>query len=206
MMFFEERKKLAKFAKTLYDRKITNSAGGNISIKMNDNYFIMTPTLMSENYHADLRPDQILVIDNDENVVEGDGKITREINMHMACYQENPKVGSVLHAHALESMTFATMGINMPNLIEATQKLGTIKCLPYEKATTIELANRVRAQVKKDMQIPKAYLLNKHGILILAPTLEKAYDFAERLEWNAKIAKEAFIYSKLEELTKVEHV
>lgn len=197
MLYQCEREKLARFAKNLYDRKITNSAGGNISVKINDKHFIMTPTLMSENYHADLRPDQILVIDRAENVIEGDGNITREVNMHMACYEENSEIGAVLHAHALESMTFATIGIDMPNLTEATKKLGKIKCLEYEKATTMELANKVRKEVREDQQIPKAYLLNRHGILITAATLEKAYDMSERLEWNAKIAKEAFVYEHL---------
>lgn len=201
MLYFDERKKLAKFAKTLFDRKETNSAGGNISMKINDRHFIMTPTLMSENFHADLRPDQILVIDQGENIVEGDGKITREINMHMACYHSNPKIGAVLHAHALESMTFATLGIDMPNLTEATQKLGKIKCLPYRKACSQELADQVRKEVAKDHQVPKAYLINKHGILVTAETIEKAFDQAERLEWNAKIAKEAFTFKKLELLS-----
>lgn len=201
MLYFNERIKLAKFAKALFDRKETNSAGGNISMKINDHHFIMTPTLMSENYHADLRPDQILVIDQDENIIEGDGKITREINMHMACYQTNPRIGAVLHAHALESMTFATLGIDMPNITEATQSLGRIKCLPYKKACSQELADQVQKEVAKDQKVPKAYLINKHGILVTAETLEKAFDQAERLEWNAKIAKETFVFKKLEQLS-----
>ena len=201
MLYFNERKKLAKFAKTLFDRKETNSAGGNISEKINEDHFIMTPTLMSENFHANLRPDQILVVDKNENIVEGDGELTREINMHMACYRTNPKIGAVLHAHALESMTFATIGIDMPNLTEATQKLGRIKCLPYKKGCSQELADQIGKEVKEDMQIPKAYLINKHGILVVDSTLEKVFDQAERLEWNAKIAKEAFAYKKLKSIS-----
>lgn len=197
MLYQNQREKLVRFAKNMYDRKVTNSAGGNISVKVDEDHFIMTPTLMSENFHCILRPDQILVLDKNENVLEGDGKVTREVNMHMACYEENPGINAIVHAHALESMTFATLGIDMPNLTEATQKLGEIKCLQYRKATTMELANLVRKQVKEDKQVTKAYLLNKHGVLVTGPTLESAYDMTERLEWNAKIAKESFVYEQL---------
>lgn len=197
MLYQSEREKLANFVKNMYERKVTNSAGGNVSVKIDENHFIMTPRLMSEEFHCNLRPDQILVIDRNENVIEGDGEVTREVNMHMACYEENPEIGAVVHAHALESMTFSTLGINMPNLTEATEKIGTIRCFKYHKAMTMDLANAVREQVRKDKQATKAYLLNRHGILVTGPTLEKAYDMAERLEWNAKIAKEKFVYEKL---------
>lgn len=197
MLYQSEREKLANFVKNMYERKVTNSAGGNVSVRIDENHFIMTPRLMSEEFHCNLRPDQILVIDRNENVIEGDGEVTREVNMHMACYEENPEIGAVVHAHALESMTFSTLGINMPNLTEATEKIGTIRCFKYHKAMTMDLANAVREQVRKDQQATKAYLLNRHGILVTGPTLEKAYDMAERLEWNAKIAKEKFVYEKL---------
>ncbi len=197
MLYQSEREKLVKFVKNMYERKVTNSAGGNVSVKVDENHYIMTPRLMAEDFHCDLRPDQILVLDKDANVIEGDGKVTREVNMHLACYEENQEIGAVVHAHALESMTFSTLGIDMPNLTEATQKIGTIKCFKYHQAMTMDLANTVRAQVRADQQATKAYLLNRHGILVTGPTLEKAYDMAERLEWNAKIAKESFVYKKL---------
>ena len=181
----------------MYDRKFTNSAGGNVSVKVSDEHFIMTPTLMSQNYLCNLKPEQILVIDNNENIIEGSGKITREINMHMACYEENSKVGCVVHAHALDSMVFACMGLNMPNISEATQKLEDIRCLEFAPATSPELAMVVRKEVRQDQTIPKAYLLRKHGVLVVGATLEKTYDMLERLEWNAHIAKEYLIFKQI---------
>ena len=50
----------------MYDRKFTNAAGGNVSIKVSDDHFIMSPTLMSQNYLCDLNPEQILVIDKEK--------------------------------------------------------------------------------------------------------------------------------------------
>ena len=56
------------------------------------------------------------------NIIDGYGGITREINMHMAAYEENAKINCVIHAHALNSMVFASMGLDMPNISEGTQK------------------------------------------------------------------------------------
>ncbi|MTW85983.1 hypothetical protein F3157_09970 [Virgibacillus dakarensis] len=199
MLFQKEREHLADVVKKMFNRYETNTAGGNVSVRMNDEHIIMTPTLMSQEHHCDLSPYQTLVVDMDENVVEGDGRITREINMHMACYKLNREIGCVLHGHALNSMVFATMGMDMPNLTEATQKLGEIKCLDFAPATSEELAEKVRSYIesKGPDAVLNAILLNKHGVLITDKNLTKAYDIMGRLEYNAYIAEKALLFDKL---------
>lgn len=199
MLYKQEREELTKIVKKMFDRYETNTAGGNVSVRMNNDHIIMTPTLMSQKYHCDITPEQILVVDMDENIVEGDGGITREINMHMACYKENEKIGCVLHGHALQSMVFASVGMDMPNITEATQKLGEIPCLEFAPATSPELAEKVRKYIEgqdKD-KVNNAVLLKKHGVLITDINLEKAYDILGRLEYNAYIAAKALIFEKL---------
>ena len=55
----------------------------------------------------------------------------------------------------------------------------------------------VREAVKKDQAIPKAYLLRKHGVLVVGSTLEKTFDMLGRLEWNAKVAKEYLVLKQI---------
>lgn len=199
MLYEKERKNLVKIVKNVYDRFGTNAAGGNISERINDQHIIMTPTLMSQDYLCDLSPFQILVVDMDENIIEGEGRLTREINMHMACYKAHPEIGSVVHGHSKESMVFATLGIEMPNLTEATQKFGQIPCLPFHPATSKELADEVRQHVVSlgnDVKA-KAMLLDSHGVLVLDETLNKAHDSLERLEYNAYIAYKALVADRL---------
>lgn len=199
MLYHKEREDLCKVVKTMFDRFETNAAGGNVSVRMNENHIIMTPTLMSQAKHCDLTPEEILVVDMQEQKLEGDGKITREINMHMACYRERKDIGCVLHAHPKESMVFATIGMDLPNLTEATQKLGRIPVLPFAPATSMELALIVKEYVAnlKDESIPKTMLLNKHGILVLDKSLRRAYDMLERVEYNAYVAAKALIFDAL---------
>lgn len=198
MLYAEERKTMCEIAKTMFDRFQTNAAGGNLSLKVSDEHIIMTPTLMSQNYRCNLSPFQILVVDKDLNIIEGEGRLTREINMHMACYEENPAIHCVIHAHAKESMVWASMGKEMPNITEATQKLETIPCLDYQPATSPELAAAVKAFVaeRNPDKIPAALLLERHGTLILDKSLEKAYDMVERLEYNAYVAYKMLLLSR----------
>lgn len=78
--FENERKDLALVAREMFNRKNTNVAGGNISVRLTANatinygavhivagkdYLIMTPTMMSEFWYAKLQPAQILVVDFD---------------------------------------------------------------------------------------------------------------------------------------------
>lgn len=199
MLYEKEREDLAKIVKTMFDRFETNAAGGNVSVKMNEEHIIMTPTLMSQAKLCQLSPYEILVVDQKNEVVEGDGKVTREINLHRACYNENPEIGCVLHAHPKESMLFATLGIDLPNLTEATQKIGRIPTLEFAPATSKELAEIVRKHVAnlKDKAVPSASLLNKHGIVVLETSLHKAYDLLERIEYNAYVAQKAMVFDAL---------
>lgn len=206
MLYQKEREDLAKVVKVMFDRFETNAAGGNVSVRMNEKHIIMTPTLMSQAKLCDLSAYEILVVDNNNEVVEGDGRVTREINLHRACYTENLKVGCVLHAHPKESMLFATLGMELPNLTEATQKLGKIPTLDFAPATSPELAEIVRAHVIAlgGAAVPSASLLNKHGIVVLDTSLHKAYDLLERIEYNAYIAEKALVFDALN-IKKLEH-
>ncbi|MCH4170236.1 MAG: class II aldolase/adducin family protein [Lactobacillus sp.] len=204
MMFYEERKDLAHTVQKTFDRLDTNIAGGNMSMKVLGNdgksYILITPTFMSETYYAELSPAQILVVDEaTHEKIDGVGDITREINMHFEAYSVHPGIRCVYHSHAEESMFWATSGLDMPNVTEATRELGKIKVLPYAPATSKALADIVRENLEKigDKAMENVFLLNSHGILITATDLHIAARIMETLEWNARIAFQQSIFIKL---------
>lgn len=208
IIFEEERKSLAAAVKLTYYRKNTNTAGGNFSFLTKDadgkKYIIMTPSMMSEAYHGLLSPSQILVVDLEtEEIIAGEGQLTREINLHFACYKTNPKIKCVFHAHAPNAMFWATSHLDMPNITEATQKVEYIKVLDFAPNTTPELAEIVRKELEKNQDLPKEYLLDSHGVLILTPgndgeeALNKALQILDTVEWNAEIAYKQTVFQKL---------
>ncbi len=204
MMFETERADLANTVKKMFDRKDTNVAGGNMSIKVFDQtghpYILMTPSFMSETYYSDLHPAQILVIDAITlEKIDGVGTVTREVNMHEQAYKAHPDIRCVYHSHAPESMFWATIGQDMPNVTEVTRELGRIRCLPFAPACTQQLADTVYNGLLElgDKAVENVFLLNSHGILITASELHIAARIMETLEWNAKIAYQQTIFIKL---------
>ena len=208
MLFEQERLDMAKVVKVIFDRKNTNVAGGNFSFKTTDEagkeYIIMTPTMMSEAYLGNLSPAQVLVVDpKTTKVIDGVGKLTREINMHKAVYESNPEIKAVLHAHAPNAMFWATSGIPMPNLTEATQKVKAVPVMEFAPNCSEELAEITSAYIKENkLELPHMLLLDSHGVLINAPgnsgseAIHKALQILDTVEWNAEIAyKQAMFQS-----------
>ncbi|PLR75220.1 hypothetical protein CU633_22285 [Bacillus sp. V3-13] len=195
MMYSAERLDLCEVTKMMFDRFITNAAGGNISVKVSDQHFIMTPTLMSQAKFCRLKPEEILVIDRDGHIIDGEGKVTREFNMHIAVFDTLPKAGAVIHAHPKESMVFASLGLPLPHLCESTRKLGEIVTLDFAPATSQQLADNVRKYMQTRVtDMPVATLLREHGILVIDTTLRKAYDMLERIEFNSYVNIQAKLF------------
>ncbi|WP_213951575.1 class II aldolase/adducin family protein [Tepidanaerobacter syntrophicus] len=206
MLYESERKNMCTVVKSMYNRWLTNAAGGNLSCKVSDNHYIMTASGLSSRFLWDITPDKILVVDDDLNVIEGTGKVTREINMHMTMYRNDEKVRAVIHAHPKDLMVYCCMGIDMPIVSEALEFLGkSIPCLPYRVATTKELAETVGRWVaefgkdfaKKEFVIEDIYayaaLLRRHGVIIGSDNLFSANELLERLETNAYVYTHAAI-------------
>ena len=209
MIFEREREDLARIVKLIFERKNTNVAGGNFSFKTTDQtgkeYIIMTPTMMSEAYLGEVSPAQILVVEpHTRKIIDGVGKLTREINLHEAVYDTNPEIKAVLHAHAPNSMFWATAGLDMPKLTEATQKIGYVPVLDFEPNCSPELAGLVSDYMEKEkLELPNMLLLNSHGVLISAPgetgieAIHKALQILDTTEWNAEIAYKQTIFQSL---------
>ena len=100
-------------------------------------------------------------------------------------------------------MFWATSHLNMPNLTEATQKVKFIEVLDFEPNCSQELAELVSEKVRKDQTLPKEYLLDSHGVVILTggedgmEALHKALQIIDTVEWNAEIAYKQAVFQKL---------
>jgi len=209
MIFEKERQDMANIIKVIFQRKNTNVAGGNFSFKTTDEngkeYIIMTPTMMSEAYLGEVSPAQVLVVEpHTRRIIDGVGSLTREINMHEAVYDANPEIKAVLHAHAPNAMFWATTGLPMPNLTEATQKVGPVPVMDFEPNCSEELAALTSGYIKmNDLPLPHMLLLDSHGVLINAKgatgneAIHKALQILDTAEWNAEIAYKQAVFQAL---------
>jgi L-fuculose-phosphate aldolase len=181
---------MVEIAQLLYGRRLTNSAGGNLSCRVDDRVYI-TPRYLGSKLQWKLRAEMILVFDNEFNVLEGDPKmVSRESHMHFGCYRHFASIHSVIHAHPQYLTVFASAGQPVTPVNQYTEKFGTVEVVPDLPSHSQDLADAVVAKLQ-----PRAAALEKHGLgLILARhgvvmvgrDLADAYDTLERLEWSAQ--------------------
>ena len=187
----DPRSQMVEIARLIYSRYLSDSAGGNISVRANGCIY-MSPRFMGSTYRYQIRPEQISVLDADQHVIEGPDVLSRESRMHLAVYREFAEVGSVIHAHPRWMMVYAAAGRTMKPILEYTAKFGDVECIPESPAHSQDLADaviRMAARRREQLQkVAMGILLPRHGVAILGLDLDNAYDTLERLENNARVS------------------
>jgi ribose 5-phosphate isomerase B len=182
------RNKIAETGRMVFERHLTDAAGGNISIRVGETVCI-TPRYSGSRRHWHLQPDQVLVSDLSGNKLEGDGEISREAKVHFRIYQEFPDATAVLHSHARNMMVFAASGQPIEPVLEATLKFDTIPVTRFAPAHSEKLADAIADGLRgKDEAIRKyatAVMAPWHGLFVVGKDIDAAFDLTERIDTNA---------------------
>jgi L-fuculose-phosphate aldolase len=186
----DTKHEIVRLARLMYTQGLTDTAGGNISARVEGRIYV-SPRYMGSRYQFEIITEQISVLDAATHaVLEGPPDLSREIRMHLAAYDRFPEVGAVIHAHPHLLQVFGVAGRAMPPVLEYTAKFGTVECIAETPSHSQDLANRVvELAARRADQLKRtalAVILPKHGVAVLAPDLNTAYDALERLEENAR--------------------
>jgi L-fuculose-phosphate aldolase len=184
----QTRQQITEIGQLLFERFLTDTAGGNISARVGD-VICISPRYSGSKYQWRLRSEQVLVIDQDGNKVEGDGEVSRESRVHLRLYREFPEGMAVVHSHPRNVMVFATAGQPIPPVWEGTLKFGTIQVCKFAPAHTPDLAESVAAVMRgHEASLRKqaiAVIAPSHGLFTLGNSLAAAYDATERIDGTA---------------------
>ena len=185
----QTRKKIAETGKLVFGRHLTDAAGGNISVRVDD-HICITPRYSGSKRHWQLEPNQVLVSDLEGHKLEGDGDISREAKVHYRLYKEFPDGTAVLHSHPRHVMVFVASGQPIEPIFEATLKFGTIPVVgKFAPAHSEKLADFIaEAMQGKEEAIRKyavAVMAPWHGLFVIAKDLDAAFDLTERIDTNA---------------------
>lgn len=183
------RAKIARFGALLFERRLTDVAGGNISARVGE-FVCITPRYSGSKRQWQLRPEEVLVADMEMNVLDGEGEISRESRVHFKLHREFSEHGTgVVHAHARNILVFAAMNRPLPPVLEATQKFGTVPVVEYAPAHGDFLANNVAAGIRgNEARIRKqaaGVIAPWHGLFVIGKDLDAAFDAVERMDNNA---------------------
>lgn len=175
----EARIALVETCARLYDRNLTVSAGGNMSVRVDDGV-IITPSGRNKGL---LKPEDLVKVALDGTVVSG-GKPSIETRFHLALYRSNPDTNAVIHCHPLNciALTLRNEELRCNLTPEGALLLGRVPTIPYITPGTDELVDAVASHRSSAVM-----LMARHGALTQGATLEEAYDRMEELEFQARL-------------------
>lgn len=201
MKYMEIREQICDVCHKMWQLGWVAANDGNVSVKLSDGNFLVTPTGISKSF---ITPEKLVIIDKDMNVVEaeGDYKPSSEIKMHMRCYAERDDVGAVVHAHPPTATGFAVAGKSLDeySMIETVIAIGSIPLTPYGTPSTNEVPEAIAPYLAEH----DVLLLQNHGALTVGCDLITAYYRMETLELFAKISLNAHLLGGAKEIPKEE--
>ncbi|UTD02863.1 class II aldolase/adducin family protein [Treponema socranskii subsp. buccale] len=181
--FYKERVAVANFMKRLYDRQLTTASGGNISLRVSDDEFCITPSSLDK---GSLTAESIAVVKFDGTNLSPELKLSIESEMHRQILLKRPDLHAVVHAHPVFASAFATAQpcvLDSRLIAETYFILGEIVNVPYFIMGSKELADAVSEAVVHNT----AVLLENHGALCAAKDLLHAFDGIDLMERLAQM-------------------
>jgi len=182
------RTQLAYVGRMLFERRLADMAGGNISARQGERIFI-SPRYSGSQRHWQLQPEDFVEGPIDTDEVLSHPLFSREGRAHLAIYRNFPDVLGVIHAHPFHVMPFCAAGREIPPVLEQTQKFGVVRVVKGAPAHSPQLAEYVveglRGQEEAMRKQAAAVLMPQHGIIVAGKDLLAALDALERIDWNA---------------------
>ena len=165
----------------LHRKNYLAATDGNVSVRLDDRLLI-TPSGVNKGI---MEAEQILTVDLDGRVLEGEGRPSSEIRMHLLAYELRPEIAAVVHAHLPYATGCTLAGIDLlePILPEVVITLGGIPTAPYATPGTEAVPEAIRSFIKEY----DALLLSRHGAMTVGRNVLDAYNKMEKLEHTARV-------------------
>jgi 3-dehydro-4-phosphotetronate decarboxylase len=200
--YAKHRDDIAAAGRSLFDRGLTHGSTGNISVRLPDGGWLMTPTGSSL---GTLDPARLSLLDATGHLISGDAQ-TKEAFLHSAMYRSRPASGAVVHLHSHHAVAVSCLpGLDASNVFPpitaySVMRVGALALAPYFAPGDSQLAAAVGVLASKH----HAILLANHGPVVAGTTLSAASDAIEELEATARLFL-VLRHERLAELTP-EHV
>jgi L-fuculose-phosphate aldolase len=178
----QHRLDLCVAGRWMYERGYIVACEGNLSVRLDDDRVLTTPTCMNKGM---LAPEDLVIIDLEGRQIAGDRKASSELAMHLLFYRMRPDVHAICHAHPPTATGFAVAGraLDQALLPEVIVGLGQIPLVKYGTPGTPELSAAIEPYVPHY----DALLLANHGAVTCGPDLLMAFFRMETIEHFAKI-------------------
>ena len=185
MLLYEaQRIQVAKAALTLFESGLVVNTSGNVSTKIAD-HVLITPSGRSYNQ---VEPRDIVVLDLQGAIIDGDLLPSSETPLHLSIYNSNPETGAIVHTHSVHATAVSTLLKELPAIHYQIADLGgPVPVAPYRTFGTPALA----AVVTEVLQNQPAALMQNHGAVTVGNTIAQALARSITLEWLSQVFLQA---------------
>lgn len=179
------RDEIARMGAALYARGLAHGSAGNLSLRLDDGSFLITPTNSSLGW---LDPARLSHVAPDGQLIAGDPP-SKEAFFHLAVYEERPGARAVVHLHSTHCVAISCMchqntdDVLPPLTAYHVMRVGKLPLVPYFRPGDKALADAVRLTSRHH----HAMLLANHGPIIAGKSLTDAVWTYEELEESAKL-------------------
>jgi 3-dehydro-4-phosphotetronate decarboxylase len=171
---------------SLFERNYTYSTGGNISHR-HESGMLITATNTS---FGRLHPEDFVYCNLQGEPVGGNKKPSKEAIFHAAIYRKRPEANAIVHLHSPNAIALSCLAVTtdtgnvLPVVTSGSvTRVGRLPHIAYLPPGGVELARRIEELCGG----VNAILLQNHGIITYAPTMDQAVDIAEEAEQNIKV-------------------
>ena len=177
----EARKLVIEAGHKLVDSKLIARTWGNISARISEDEFIITPSGRSDD---SLEPSDLVIVRVKDASYEGDVKPSSEKGAHAAVYSLRSDVNFVIHTHQYYASAVAA----------DCRDTDFAPCAGYGLPGTDKLKKNLEKAIKANPD-KREFLMARHGTIILGKDFDDAFKRASDLEDKCKELVEARIPS-----------
>jgi L-fuculose-phosphate aldolase len=182
------KKEITKYTALLYERGLTSSSSGNISVRVEQVVFI-SPTKVPR---FRIRSDDVSVVTMAGEHLEGKPP-SSELPTHLAIYKAT-QTSAIVHAHSRFATALSCLGRDLESPdVEGKHLLGRVPLIPYEEPGTSHLGDAV----SRGILGCKGALLQNHGLIAVGADLEQAFIVTEAIERAAQLTFDLSVLSRL---------
>ena len=175
------KEELVEACHKVYKNGFLAAFDGNLSARIDEKRIFITRSGVNK---GEVTLQDILTINNEGNLIEGEGKVSTEVSIHLKVFNNRKDVNSVIHCHPIYATAIASSLEEFPNTSfpEAILSLGKIPICQYDTPSTVGLAESLNPYV----DFANVMLLSNHGAVAVGESIKTAYYRMEKLEHVSK--------------------
>ncbi|MBE2203485.1 MAG: class II aldolase/adducin family protein [Chthoniobacterales bacterium] len=164
------KKEICDIGRRIWTREYCDGNGGNISVRLGPDRFLVTPTGVSKGF---MTPEMMSLVDIKGTQLAGKWRRSSEFTTHAAIYETTPDAVSVCHAHPVHAGAFAIKELQPPARLipELEVFVGTVAVAGYQTPGSPEIAASIRPLAPKHQSI----IMGCHGVICWGKSIEDAY-------------------------------